>query len=284
MNNLRKSALLLVASLLFVSVNAQEYKAHNYLGLQQSFGTLQNPYTNGNLDAFEEKFRVGVLEYATEGMDKNFFIRFKTDFFGVIPDYLIKAINKSNRSLIYGARMDGFLEEYNQIQTQYEFNASFSDWDVLGGNIAYGYKYLFVGGNFAWVNTTLKAYESVSNIKIKEQDPPDFHSFNSMGNFTYGLNAVLANNNPEKPIRLLVAYDWMLMRDYNRKWRSDLGTRTTVDLQANFPGLLRDGKWGIYGAASYRMHDITYPLSHDAVEYTQDFSSSIISFRAGISW
>lgn len=277
---------LFMLSLVFVGFTAyaQEYKSYSYLGLQQNFGKLVNPYTNGSLESFEEKMHFGTLDFATEGMDKNFFIRFETDFFGVIPDYLLKAMNKNNTRLIYGAGMKGFREEYNQVQGQYEFNASFSDWDVLGGNISYGYKYVFLGGNFAWSNTTLKAYQTVSATKVNEQDPPDFKSFNTMGNFTYGINAVIGNNNPEKPIRLIIAYDWMLMRDYTEKWRSDLGTRTTFDLQANLPGMLRDGKWGLFGAISYRMHNITYPLQENGTEYNQDFSSSILSLRLGISW
>lgn len=270
--------------LTFSQMKAQEYKAYNYLGLRSSFGTLSNPYTNNALESFEEKMKVTILDFSTEGMDQNFFVRFNVDFFGVIPDYIIKAVNKNNRKLINGALMKEFYDEYNQVEAQYDFNASFSDWDVMGLNLAYGYKYLFAGGNVAWNNTTLKAYQSVTHIKIKEQTPPDFHSFNTKGNFTYGVNLVLSNNNPEKPIRFIWAYDWFLMRDYNTKWRSDLGTRMNFDLQANFPAMLNKDKWGIYGGLNYRMHDINYPLSADAVELTQHFTSSVFSVRAGISW
>lgn len=273
-------------SLSFITLTgfSQEYKSYGYLGLQQNFGKVIGAYTNGNLEIFEERMHVGTLEFATEGMDKNFFIRFKTDFFGVIPDFLIKAMSKNNTRLIYGAGMKGFREEYNQVPGQYEFNASFSDWDVLGGNISYGYKYVFLGGNFAWANTTLKAYESLSSTKIRDQDPPDFKSFNTNGNFTYGVNAVIGNNNPIKPIRLIIAYDWMLMRDYSEKWRNDLGTRTSFDLQATLPGMFRDGKYGLYGAVSYRMHDISYVLLEDGLEYVHNFSSSILALRFGVSW
>jgi len=281
-----KSKILLSFALVFIvsAASSQEYVAHTYLGLRRNMGTLTNGYTNAALKGSTEKIGINILEFSTEGMDKNFFIRFNTDFFGVIPDYIIKAMNKKNTAGIYGESLDNFREEYNQIQGQYEYNASFGDWDVLGGNISYGYKYVFAGVNFAWAATVLGAYQSVSNIKIIKQAPPDFYSFNTDGNFSYGLNMVFGNNNPQKPIRLIAAYDLMLMRDYYDKWINNKGNRLNFDLQGNWPAKKKKKKWGIYGALSYRIYDIQYAVSDNGVELNQDFNASIFAVRAGISW
>ncbi len=273
--------------ILFISVynlQAQQYKSYTYLALQRNFGSIENAYTNAQKDNFSEKIGITMLEWGAEGMDRNFFVSFKTHFFGVIPDYIIRAMNKNNRGLIYGESLDNFYDEYNKVQKQYDYNASFVDFDVLGGNISYGYKYVFAGVNFAWAATTLKAYESVSNTKIKQQTPPNFYSFNTDGNFTYGLNIVFHNGNPEKPIRLICAYDWMLMRDYYNKWHSDLGNRLNFDLQANLPWKINKDKWGLYVGAIYRTHNITYGLPNVNSSETQKFTSSIFSLRMGINW
>jgi hypothetical protein len=141
-----------------------------------------------------------------------------------------------------------------------------------------------VGVNFAWAVTSLEAYESVTHIKVKGQSPPNFFSFNTDGNFTYGLNLVFHNDKPEKPIRLICAYDWMLMRDYNNKWHGDLGTRLSFDLQANLPWKINKGKWGLYVGAAYRTHDITYEFNNNGVSDSQNFKSSLSSLRLGVNW
>ncbi|MFM7021331.1 MAG: hypothetical protein ACKOXB_00005 [Flavobacteriales bacterium] len=262
----------------------QEYVAKYYLGIQRNFGSLTNPYTNAQKESFTEGMGITLLEFGAEGMDKNFFVSAKSHFFGVIPDYIVRAVNKNNVGTIYGESLENFHAEYNTVKKQYDYNASFSDWDVLGGNIAYGYKYAFAGVNFAWAATTLKAYESVSNIKIKDQKPANFFSFNTEGNFTYGLNLVFSNNKPENPIRLICAYDWLLMRDYNRKWQADMGTRLSFDLQGNLPWKFHDDKWQLYIGAAYRSHNINYTYKDNGVEGIQQFKSSIASLRLGLLW
>ncbi len=281
-----KAKFLLIFSLFttFATAYSQEYAAHTYLGIRRNFGTLTNGYTNAGLKGSTEKIGINILEFSTEGMDKNHFVRFNTDFFGIFPDYIIKAMSKKNTATIHGESLDNFREEYNQIPGQYEYNASFNDWDVLGGNISYGYKYVFAGVNFAWASTGLGAYQSVSNIKIKKQAPPDFYSFNTDGNFSYGLNMVFGNNKPEKPIRLIAAYDLMLMRDANNNWIGNKGNRLNFDLQGNWPAKFNKDKWGIYAALSYRIYDIQYVVSDNGVLLNQDFSASIFALRAGISW
>jgi len=283
-----KHIITLFIALISITTKAQEYKSFTYLGLQRNFGTLTNPYTNAQKESFSEKIGISLLEWGAEGMDKNFYVNFKTHFFGVIPDYICRALNKNNVSTIYGESLENFHTEYNTVKKQYDYNASFQDWDVLGGNIAYGYKYAFVGVNFAWAATTLKAYESISNIKIKNQSPPNFYSFNTDGNFSYGLNFVLGNNKPEKPIRLICAYDWMLMRDLNNKWVGDKGTRLTLDLQGNLPWHFAYGKkkkeMGIYVGAVYRSHNINYAYMDNGVEGSQVFTSAIYSLRVGLTW
>lgn len=264
---------------------AQEYTSHQYVGLRHAFGTLQNPYTNGSLKDFTEKMNVTMLEYSIEGMDKNLYVNFKTDFFGIIPDYLIKALNKKNRKLIYGALMEEFHNEYNANPQQYEFNASFSDWDVMSANISYGYKYIFAGVNFAWANTSIDAYQSVSNIKITKQEPANYFGFNERGNFTFGGNIVLWNNSTQAPIRLICAYDLLLMRDYSEKWTTDMGNRLSFDLQATIPFRKdSDNKKAIYVGATYRMYDIDYKLSVNSVEFSKDFTANIASIKLGYSW
>jgi len=281
-----KSRIFLSIAFLSLSLFAisQEYVANTYLGLRRNFGSINNGYTNGVLKESNEKVGFNIIEFSTEGMDKNFFIRFNTDFFGVLPDYMFKALNKKNTATVHGESLDNFRKEYNQTERQYEYNASFSDWDVLAGNISYGYKYFFAGGNFAWSFTGLKAYQSVTNIKIIGQAPPDFYSFNTDGNFSYGLNVVGGNNNPVKPIRLIIAYDWLLMRDYYEKWHGDKGTRLSFDLQGNWPEKFNKDKWGLYAALTYRMYDVDYIVSVNGLESTQVFHGSLMSVRAGISW
>lgn len=273
--------LLLISTFSF----GQNYKSFSYLGLRSHFGSLTNPYTNGSLADFNETIKYNVLEYGVEGMDKNFYVNFKTDFFGVIPDYIIKAFNKNNRKQIYGAYLENFNKEYNKIPQQYEFNACFSDWDVMALNIAYGYKYAFLGVNAAWSATTVDAYQSVSNLKIKKQEPANYYGFNERGNFSYGLNATFWNNSTEKPIRLICSYDWLLMRDYTEKWRSDFASRMTFDLQATYPIKKKDDKTkNIYLGLMFRKHTIDFPLNYNAKEYTKTFTSSITSIKIGYSW
>lgn len=272
----------------FVQGFSQEYKTHSVIGIKTEFGILNNPYTNGNLDNTKEKVSpIPMLEFGIEGMDKNFYVNFKTDFIGLIPDYIAKALNKSNRKALYGALMSDFRTQYNKVPQQYEFNASFTDFDVLGGNISFGYKYLFAGVNVSWASTTIDAYQSVTNTKITKQEPANYYGFNERGNFTYGFNIIGWNNSTKFPVRLICACDFMLMRDYNEKWRSDMGNRLTFDLQGKIPFNFKndsDKKRGIYIGAIYKSYDINYLLSVNAVEMSKNFTASLFALKLGYSW
>lgn len=264
---------------------AQDYVGHMYIGFQGNFGKITNHFTNNNRDNFEDKISIGLLEFGAEGMADNVFVSFKTHFLGVLPDYMFKALNKNNRAQIYGETLESFYDEYNTVPQQYDYNASFSDWDVLGGSLSYGKKYVFGGVNFAWASTNIKAYQSVNNIKILKQKPAGYYGFNSLGNFTYGANIVLTNGNPDNPIRLICAYDWMMMRIYgDNSWDLNAGNRLSFDLQGNLPFRFFKDKLGAYLGAAYRSHNIDWKANINGVEFDENFKSGIFSFRLGVFW
>lgn len=279
--------IVLAPTLLFLAcfVSAQEYKAHYSVGYKRTFGTLTNPYANMALTEIKEKTAYGQLTFGAEGMDERFFISFRTDFLGLLPDYLFKALNKNNTALPLGDAMKEFDTRYNTIPRQYPYAATFSDWDVLGGTLAYGYKYAFLGANFFWSNTSLNAYEVVSNTKVRELKPADFRSFNSKATFTYGVNLVVGNNIPENPLRLIVGYNWMIIRDYNDAWTFNNGNRFELDLKWTLPfRFKKEGRSGVYVGSNYRRYTIRYavPSVLPNNENTQTFKAGLFSLEAGV--
>jgi len=156
---MKKSVATSLLSIFLCSASsAQPYTSHAYVGTKSAFGLLYNPYTNSSLKDVNERMNlINMIEIGAEGMDYRFYVNFKSDVVGLLPDYLFMMADKNNRRTVYGTLLKEFNSTYNRLQQQ-DYHASFSDFDVMGGNFSLGYKYIYFGGNLAWAFTTIQAY------------------------------------------------------------------------------------------------------------------------------